>query len=39
LRRIERSLVRTRPTLFAYQFVLALQRRSGGSLIDGKPRY
>ena len=39
LRRIERSLVRTRPTLFAYQFVLALQRRSGGSLIVGKPRY
>ena len=31
--RIEKALVRARPTLFGYQFVLALNPRSGGALI------
>jgi 2-polyprenyl-3-methyl-5-hydroxy-6-metoxy-1,4-benzoquinol methylase len=33
LRRIEATLIKARPTLFAYQFVLTLRPRSGGSLI------
>jgi 2-polyprenyl-3-methyl-5-hydroxy-6-metoxy-1,4-benzoquinol methylase len=37
VRRIENQLVRARPTLFAYQFVVAFQPRSGGSLVDRAP--